>query len=223
MKTNNLSLELMVPSQINKDIIYNEAIFKLDDFSNLSICDFVDICPSELDAGIKYIIRTGDDKNKICYRPHDSKPIMLHEPRDGMVIYMISQGQFLFYSKGQWRECLNNQPQTISQSQTLGQSNNFSGVYGQHNLSPNTKNHYLYLSEDTEITAQNLQFETINLIIKQSHSTANNLTWSSNILWNNKQAPNPKPNKNSLSFFQLYALPETDHYFGIILGENFNY
>jgi hypothetical protein len=217
MKTNNLSLELMVPSQINKDIIYNEAILKLDDFSNLSICDFVDTCPSELDAGIKYIIRNGNDRNKICYRSHETKPITLHEPRDGMVIYMISQGRFLFYSKDEWRACLDNQPQT------LGQSNNFSGIYGQHLLSPNTKNHYLYLSEDTEIIAQNLQFETINLIIKQSHSVANNLTWSSNILWNNKQAPTPKLAKNSLSFFQLYALPETDHYFGIILGDNFNY
>lgn len=217
MKTNNLSLELMVPSQINKDIIYNEAILKLDDFSNLSICDFVDTCPSELDAGIKYIIRSGHDRNKICYRPHESKPMMLHAPRNGMVIYMISQARFLFYSNNEWRECLG------TQSETLGKSNNFSGVYGQHILSPNTANHYLYLSEDTEITAQNLQFETINVIIKQSHSTANNLTWSSNILWNNKQAPNPKPGKNSLSFFQLYALPETDHYFGIILGENFNY
>ncbi len=217
MKTNNLSLELMVPSQINKDIIYNEAILKLDDFSNLSICDFIDICPSELDAGVKYIIRTGDDQNKICYRSHESKPIMLHEPRDGMVVYLISQGRFLFYSKNEWRECLDNQPQT------LGKSNNFSGIYGQHTLSSNTKNHYLYLSEDTEIIAQDLKFDTINLIIKQSHSVANNLTWSSNILWNNKQAPTPKPAKNSLSFFQLYALPETDHYFGIILGENFNY
>lgn len=217
MKTNNLSLELMVPSQINKDIIYNEAILKLDDFSNLSICDFIDTCPSELDAGIKYIIRTGSKKNHICYRSHESKPVMLHEPRDGMVIYMISQGQFLFYSKNEWRECSDNQ------SQTLGKSNNFSGVYGQHTLDVTAKNHYLYLSEDTEIIAQNLKFETINLIIKQSHSTANNLTWSSNILWNNKTAPTSKPAKNSLSFFQLYALPETDHYFGIILGENFNY
>lgn len=217
MKTNNLSLELMVPSQINKDIIYNEAILKLDDFSNLSICDFINTYPNQLDPGIKYIIRNGDDQNKICYRSHESKPIMLHEPRDGMVIYMISQGKFLFYSKDEWRECLDNQPQTLSKS------NNFSGVYGQHTLPPNTQNHYLYLSEDTEITAQNLQFETINLIIKQSHSVANNLTWSSNILWNNKQAPTPKPAQNSLSFFQLYALPETDHYFGIVLGENFNY
>jgi hypothetical protein len=217
MKTNNLSLELMVPSQINKDIIYNEAILKLDDFSNLSICDFINTYPSELDAGIKYIIRNGNDRNKICYRSHESKPIMLHEPRDGMVIYMISQGKFLFYSKGEWQECLDIQPQT------LGKSNNFSGVYGQHLLLTNTKNHYLYLSEDTEIIAQDLPFETINLIIKQSHSVANNLTWSSNILWNNKQAPTAKPTQNSLSFFQLYALPETDHYFGIILGENFNY
>ncbi|MCP5369221.1 MAG: hypothetical protein H6909_00805 [Rickettsiaceae bacterium] len=218
MKTNNLSLELMVPSQINKDIIYNEAILKLDDFSNLSICDFIETTPLELDAGVKYIIRSGENKNKICYRPHESKPIMIHEPRDGMVIYMLSMAKFLFYAKDVWQDCINMPTQTLTK-----QPNSFSGIYGQHLLPANVKNHYLYLSEDTEIIAQNLNFESVNLIIKQSNSTTNNLTWSSNILWNNENPPSVTPAKNSLCFFKLYALPETDHYFGIILGQNFNY
>jgi len=34
MKTTNFCMDLMVPSQLNKDIVFNEALLKIDSFMN---------------------------------------------------------------------------------------------------------------------------------------------------------------------------------------------
>ena len=40
MLTNNYSLDLMLPSQPNKDVVFNEAITKIDSFCNFGF-DFL--------------------------------------------------------------------------------------------------------------------------------------------------------------------------------------
>lgn len=89
MKTTNFSMDLMVPLQLNKDTIFNEALLKIDSFMNLSVIDFIDHKPENLKNGEKFIISTGEYKNNICYKPMYSKTILLSEPKEGMLVFVI--------------------------------------------------------------------------------------------------------------------------------------
>ena len=88
MKTTNFSMDLMVPSQSNKDIVFNEALLKIDSFMNFSVVDFIDHKPEQLQNGEKFIISSGEYKNKICYQPLNSKIVLLQEPTVGMVVFV---------------------------------------------------------------------------------------------------------------------------------------
>ncbi|HJK86413.1 MAG TPA: DUF2793 domain-containing protein [Candidatus Megaira endosymbiont of Nemacystus decipiens] len=214
MKTSNLALELMVPSQINKDIIYNEAILKLDDFFHNTIDGFIDTKPSEIPVGKKYIISNGEEENHICYRSSESKSVSIHIPKDGMSVYLKSEGKFIFFSENVWKDCIGSTNSKVKQ---------FTGICKKYFLPQNQGQHSLYLSSNVEIVAKNIPLESVTLIIKQSYNQNNKLFWSSNILWNDNVIPKRVPKKNSISLIKLYSMPETDHYLGIVLGNNFNY
>ena len=64
MKTTNFSMDLMIPSQLNKDITFNEALLKIDSFMSLSVINFIDQKPEHLKNGEKFIISNGEHKNK---------------------------------------------------------------------------------------------------------------------------------------------------------------
>lgn len=214
MKTSNLALELMVPSQINKDIIYNETILKLDDFFHNTIDGVIDKKPSEIEVGKKYIISSGEDRNHICYRSSESKSVSIHIPKEGMLVYLKSESKFIFFSEDLWKDCTGS---------TNSKASYFTGICKKYVLPQNQGQHSLYLSSNVEIIAKNIPLESITLIIKQSYDQNNKLFWSSNILWHNNVIPKRVPKKNSISLIKLYSMPETDHYLGLVLGDNFNY
>ena len=99
MQTNNYGVELMVPLQEDKEIIFNEALIVLDSFCNYMITDFIEVIPSSLGLNEKYIITSGIHKNYICFRPHDNKLIKILKPKDGMIIFIRKRKDFLKHEK----------------------------------------------------------------------------------------------------------------------------
>ena len=56
MKTNNFSINLMVPGQAEKDIVFNESILLIDQFLSNSVNGFTKDTPKSLKIGEKFII-----------------------------------------------------------------------------------------------------------------------------------------------------------------------
>ena len=240
MKTRNLQIDLMVPLQEHKDTVFNESILKLDSFINIGVQSFVDYMPEELTVGEKHIILQGEDANKICYKPLNSKPICLHTPMEGTVVYVMSEACFYAFDGLKWITAGLLQPTPVSTiatpidatarvlplpltapAPTLVQ--NFIGVGGESVLHAELNIQYLYINADVEITATNIELPEVTVIIKQAYDAIHNITWSTNILWENKVAHNISRTKNAMDIVKLFKLPETDHYLGKIIAQNLTY
>ena len=59
MKTTCFNMDLMVPNQINKDVIFNESLLKIDNFLNSTVNGFIEDIPDNPGIGEKYIITSG--------------------------------------------------------------------------------------------------------------------------------------------------------------------
>lgn len=221
MQTENLSLELMVPNQINKDQTFNEAMLKLDQFCHMSINNELsseDIDNENLvDVGKKYLIINGEHQNKICYRPSESKPNMFHKPIDGMVMFNQARNYFMHYQQDEWKQCGDS-----NNEEREALSKNFTEIYDQYALPVNLPTHYLYMTGDVEISLDNNNMQSLTLIIKQAYDNNYNLTWPCNILWNNGESQTLCPERNSMLIVQIFKLPDSDHFLGI-LNQNYNY
>ena len=59
MKTYNYGIDLMIPMQINRDIVFNEALLTIDSFCNSIVISFIDRKPSNPVIREKYILTEG--------------------------------------------------------------------------------------------------------------------------------------------------------------------
>ena len=219
MKTTNFSMDLMIPSQLNKDITFNEALLKIDSFMSLSVINFIDQKPEHLKNGKKFIISNGEHKNKICYKPIESKTVLLHEPKAGMIVFVINSSFFLIFANEEWEKISlpgTKLDEPVSQNKFITISQKFL-------LSAKQPHHCLYLDSDTEITIDKKMLPETSLIIKQSFNNSFNIHWPVNILWENKQPHTMSKSQNSMDLIKLYQLPESEHLLGKIIAQNFNY
>jgi hypothetical protein len=90
-------------------------------------------------------------------------------------------------------------------------------------ISPKQSYHYLYLNSDTEIGIEEKMHSEISIIIKQSSTELFNIKWSANILWEGKKQHIMSQSKNSMDLIKLYQLPESQHFLGKIIAQNFSY
>jgi hypothetical protein len=218
MKTTNFSMDLMVPSQLGKDIVFNESLLKIDSFMNCSVSDFIDHKPEQLNMGEKFIISNGEHKNKICYKPLESKTVLLHEPKLGMLVFVIRGNFFLIFSNNGWEKV------AISGARSLEPIlDRFIDMDKKFLLSPMHSYHYLYLNTDTEICIEQKMQPEISIIIKQSANGTFNIKWPDFILWEQKHLHIMTPSQNSMDLIKLYQLPESKHLFGKIIAQNFIY
>ncbi len=219
MKTTNFSMDLMVPSQLNKDIVFNESLLKIDSFMNFSVIDFIDQNPEQLKNGEKFIILNGKHKNKICYKPLESKLVLLHEPKPGMVVFVIKAGYFFIFANNDWEKIILS---GIKLDELVVQ-NQFIGIDQKFLLSPKQSHYYLYLNSNTEICIEERLHSEISIIIKQSSTNSFNIKWPINILWEQKHLPTISQSQNSMDLIKLYQLPESGHLLGKIIAQNFSY
>ena len=96
MKTNNFAINLMIPGQAEKDVIFNESMLLIDQFLNNSVNGFTPDIPESLKIGEKLIISDGKRKNQICFLSHDSKEIEFLKAKDNTIVFAKEQKCFFY-------------------------------------------------------------------------------------------------------------------------------
>ena len=170
MKTNFYDINMMLPSQINKEIIFNEAILKLDGFANCCINGFTDHEPEDYTYGDKYIMSQGENKNNICYILAPSHQWHILKPQKGMHVFLQSAMEIYVFNGNDWL-ALNRLSSYIISAQ------------GQVQLAPNTTHAALTLQEDTQVDLTQVLTSKVSIVIKQHTQKIYQLTWSDNIIW----------------------------------------
>lgn len=211
MKTNNFAIDLMVPGQIEKDIVFNESMLLIDQFLNKSVNGFIDDVPHDIKVGEKFIISNGNKKNHICFLSHNSKLIEFLKPSDNTIVFSREQKCFFLFDKDNW-----NRINTVSSEVPT----NFMTISENYKLPIDNANHYLYLSEDCTITLAKTTLPEITIIIKQNANSAKTLDWPDNILWENNSAHIITTSTNRLDIIKLFHLPESNNFLGKIVSQN---
>jgi hypothetical protein len=224
MKTNYYQMDLMVQNQSNKDIVFNESIFKIDSFLNSSIVSFIQNKPKTLGLFEKYVILEGEDSNKICYSRGQPNIIELLRPYEGMILYFIKESSFFIFQVNKWEPVVSNvnSSENSSQQEVIEpQINlNFTAIEGKFTPVFGKDLYHIYLNDDAEIDVSTMKNLEITIIIKQHYQLSKKLEWSNNILWSEK-ITHTIITPNSIDIIKLYRLPETNHFLGEIVGKNY--
>ena len=221
MKTNNYQLDLMIPNQASKDVIYNESILVIDNYLNSSVIGFIDQKPDKLHYKEKYVIASGQDKSKICYCSLESRAVELFSPFEGMVLYFIKESSFLIYHNTDWQVMsLQGSIIPVSDKQKIDK---FTGIEGKF-CPDNTKDIlYLYLNNDCELDFIDLQQSVTTFVIKQNYQNCYELKWPVNILWPGKQPHIMNQQINAMDIIRLYRIPESEHFLAEIINQNYQF
>jgi len=215
MKTQNFNIDLMTPNQINKDVIFNEALITIDALLKHTINGFVESKNENIDVGKKYIITGEEDKNHIYYMSSIQEKHTT-PPQNGMLLFSIPNNNFLLYENDGWREIQigggNNNIPNIDQ--------NFTSINESFEILNNKSNFYLYLNGDTAISLGQINIPEITILIKQCYNASYTLTWPHNILWENQTTHVMVDVHNTMEVVKLFKLPETDHFLGKIVSKN---
>lgn len=102
MLTNNYDLDLMLPSQPNKDVVFNEAVIKIDSFCNMAIESFQSEVPGPLNLGAMHIIAEGQYAMSICYCASMAAGWRIQAPKKGMVFLVRSENKFFHFDGTRW-------------------------------------------------------------------------------------------------------------------------
>ncbi len=245
MKTQNLNINLMVPGQINKDIVFNEAILTIDAIASNAINNFIKRPLKSIKTGQKYIITAGKYKNQLYFKKSDASAPQFCMASPGCIIYNKNDGLLYYYANNEWQLLITNikvpgeeqthqiaaagnpaQPATTSASKTQNQKNmptKFKGIKGSCYLSPQDSHHYLYIENNVELIIDKLQHDEITIIFKQCHNNSFKLKWPHNVLWSFGSKHILTEISNSMDLVKLYKMPESDHYIGHVIIQNFQF
>ena len=211
MKTNNFAIDLMVPGQAEKDIVFNESILLIDQFLNNSVNGFIPDIPDSLEVGKKFIISDGNKKNQICFRSHNSKKIEFLGPSSNIIVFSKEQKCFFLFDTDNWVK-INVESGKIP--------TNFTGISESYTTPIDIANHYLYLSDDCTITLATTTLAELTIVIKQNAEESKTLDWPDNILWENNSTHVMTTTTNRVDTIKLFRLPESNHFLGKIISQN---
>ena len=229
-KTNNFKINLMLPDQAQKDIVFNESMILIDQFLKNTIDGFKDKMPDSISIGEKFIIKNGDNKNKICFLSHDSKQIALLDPTQNTLVFVKEEQCFFIFDHNNWTQVnLSGTTTSTKNDQSTKPTlhalpNNFTGIEKEYNLPLDMANHYLYLSNNCIVKlVGDAKISEITILIKQHWQKVSNITWPSNILWENQKKHIITQTKNTMDIVKIFYLPESQHFLGKIISQNHTY
>ena len=216
MKTTNFNMQLMIPGQANKDIIFNESLLKIDSIINLTINSVIDHPPEKLNINEKYLVSKGKHQDKICYISHKSKAIEFISPFQGMMVFALKNHCFLLYENKKWSELKlsDNEPNVDGK---------FTGIDGEFIAPPSKSYLYLYLNTNTSISLDQVCIAELTIMIKQCSNNSRQLTWPNNILWEKKVVHSMTKTPNATDIVKFFRLPETTHFLGKIIAKNYQF
>lgn len=228
MKTYNYDMDLMVPMQINKEILFNESLITLDSFCNSTIIGFIDGDLHHPNIGDKYILLKGKDENSIVYCTDQSKGWQYLKPKAGMIMFVCKENSFFMFDK-KWIKLAggeafqaNFSPNLVANlpSNLMEPNLKFSSLVEKFLVTDKSEELYLYLNGDAEISLEESKLKKITIIIKQNYAQKYKLSWSHNILWDKKITHQMSQIANAMDVISLYRLPETQHFIGQIVAQN---
>lgn len=231
MKTYNYEIELMVPNQSGKEVIFNEAQLKMDILSSPSVIGITDHVPSRPVAGEKYILKSLDQMNDhIVYCLDGSKGWQFLPPKEGMIKFICNAGSFVIFQNNVWQKITFASAPEATSTTTLpspynpvGNEEHFIGIEGKFIASELSDYFYLYVNNECVIDLSLVKVRELTMIIKQNYTRSFNISWSHNILWPEKRALNVSQNPNAMDIVKFYRLPETEHLIAEVIGQNYRF
>jgi hypothetical protein len=217
MQTFNYNIDLMVPQQFNKELIFNEAILKLDGFCNHVVKGFVDSAPEQFTIGDKYILSQGDRQNDICYIFSESSGWQFLKAKEGMIFFCQQLRQMILFDGSSWQ----NLPLAADDRQNA--QNKFIGIAGEFFVNGNTSHLCFYMSGDAVLNISEVKSDRLTLIIKQNYQEVFRLSWAGQILWPNKMPHQIVQTPNHFDVLEFYKIYETDHFIARIIGIDYQY
>lgn len=102
MKTVNLNIDLMSPMQSHKEVMFNEAMLKIDSMSNVAVLDVCDDYKNlKVYEGVKYLSYLNQECIILFANTKDTKWRVI-KAKDGMIFYVILQNKWVISSKNKW-------------------------------------------------------------------------------------------------------------------------
>ncbi len=225
MHTNNFHLQLMKPSQQNKEVFFNETIGVIDSFVVNSITDFVNKEPSDEFKNQKFIMLEGIYKNHICFSPFPSRKWSYMPPAFGMIYFVLALKNFVFFDGENWQTC-NQAIESYAaggsyEARREDRHERFAGVVGEITLK--TQYNFLYLQENTKLMLDPMTVSIFDIVIKQNFEKLYEVSFDVPILWGSNLPYRASAESNNMDYIRLIKLPETEHYLGEIVQYGYKY
>lgn len=226
MVTNNYGIDLMLPFQANKDVLFNEAIVKFDSFCNFAITSFIDKIPSKLTVGSMHIITDGEYKMSICYCPSEACGWKIQAAKKGMVFFVQSENRFFHFEGIKWDAITMSTagagPAIAGGGAELIPPKTF-GASGSFDISGGITKLWIYMSGDSVIDLTSATVNSLTLIIKQNYQKICKLEFRGNIMWKDKRPFQLTQKPNSFDVIRFHKISETNHWIPEIVGQGFEY
>ena len=225
MLTHNYCLDLMLPSQVNKDVVFNEAITKIDSFCNFAINSFEGGVPAFLNVGAMHIICEGDHAMSICYCPSEAAGWKIQKPKKGMVFFVRSENKLFYFTGSQWEavEALSDRTSSSPSIEAEIVVPKILGIAGHVNVPAGHSKLWLYMSGDGKLDLGSATTNTLTVIIKQNHQKSFNLTVVGNILWKDKKAFQVSQKPNTFDMLRFHKISESDHWIPEVVCQGYEY
>ena len=102
METKNLQIQLMTQNQVNKEVVFNEAVNLIDHFINKAIKAFTVSLPLTPNEGDIYIIRNNEFEEKIYYFAAGAWGAIA--PKENMLFFIIEEQAFFCFHENKWQK-----------------------------------------------------------------------------------------------------------------------
>jgi hypothetical protein len=221
MQSFNHNIELMTPGQVGKDLIFNEAMLKLDGFCNHAIKGFVEEPPEEFTIGDKYIINQGQMKNSICYIFSQSSGWQFLQAKEGMVFFCQQLNQMILFDGKEWQKT--QASSSAQQALKIEEQNKFIPISGEFMLNADASYLLLYMSENATLNLSNVKLDKLTLIIKQNYQNAFELNWLGKILWYQNTPHQLTQKANHFDVLEFYNMHETNHLIAKVICAGYQY
>ena len=102
-------------------------------------------------------------------------------------------------------------------------SKNFTGIDDVFDAPNHTPYLHLYLNSDVTLNFEQVEIPEVTIMIKQCYNASKALIWPDNILWQNKALHQMTQTPNATDIVKLCRLPETTHFLGTVVAQNFQF
>lgn len=225
MKTHHYNIDLMVPMQTDKEILFNEAQVKIDSFCNASVRGFIAHAPDTAPVvGDKYILSAGTNSGYICYCANLSKGWQMLEPQIGMIIFVCEANSFfIFNNDNKWLKVIGANREDAAQYEAQATPNRFIGINGQFTIPATIGYIPLYLNDNCAINTEQVQCNQFTIILKQNYATLYTIEWSQNLMWQNKTPHQITKKANVMDIISFYRIVETQYFAAVVVAQGYSW